>query len=167
MVTINGWVQGVLRGARQHTWLRLRYFIYFFSLKRLHTIWIPSYLLSECLGASIHGNKAASAWSWRLMNFFTFIWHYSPQWAKASSFTKFLHHFQRRTIVGRTPLDEWSAPCRDLYLTKHNTHNRQTSILPVGFEPTIWAGERPQTYALDRAATGTGYDLPLRWIFTR
>ena len=27
---------------------------------------------------------------------------------------------------------------------------------PVGFEPTIPAGERPQTYALDRAATGTG-----------
>ena len=27
---------------------------------------------------------------------------------------------------------------------------------PVGFEPTIAAGERPYTYALDRAATGTG-----------
>ena len=27
---------------------------------------------------------------------------------------------------------------------------------PVGFEPTISASERPQTYALDRAATGTG-----------
>ena len=27
---------------------------------------------------------------------------------------------------------------------------------PVGFEPTISAGERAQTYALDRAATGTG-----------
>jgi len=26
----------------------------------------------------------------------------------------------------------------------------------VGFEPTISAGERPQTYARDRAATGTG-----------
>ena len=26
---------------------------------------------------------------------------------------------------------------------------------PVGFEPTISACERPQTYALDRAATGT------------
>ena len=25
---------------------------------------------------------------------------------------------------------------------------------PVEFEPTIAAGERPQTYALDRAATG-------------
>ena len=29
---------------------------------------------------------------------------------------------------------------------------------PVGFEPTISAGERPQTYALDRAATGTGVE---------
>jgi len=26
----------------------------------------------------------------------------------------------------------------------------------VGFEPTVSAGERPQTYALERAATGTG-----------
>ena len=29
-------------------------------------------------------------------------------------------------------------------------------MLPVGFEPTISAGERPKTYALDRTATGTG-----------
>jgi len=28
---------------------------------------------------------------------------------------------------------------------------------PVGFESTISAGERPQTYALDGVATGTGY----------
>jgi len=27
-------------------------------------------------------------------------------------------------------------------------------MAPAGFEPTISAGERPQTYALDRAATG-------------
>ena len=27
---------------------------------------------------------------------------------------------------------------------------------PVGFEPTISAGERPKTYALDRAATEIG-----------
>jgi hypothetical protein len=39
---------------------------------------------------------------------------------------------------------------------KHNTHNRKTPILPLGFGPTISADERPQTYALDRAATGTG-----------
>jgi hypothetical protein len=30
---------------------------------------------------------------------------------------------------------------RDLYLTTHNTQNRQTSISLVGFEPTISAGE--------------------------
>ena len=30
-------------------------------------------------------------------------------------------------------------------------------MTPVGFEPTISAGVRPQAYALDRAATGTGY----------
>ena len=29
-------------------------------------------------------------------------------------------------------------------------------MLPVGFEATISAGERAQTYALDRAAAGTG-----------
>ena len=74
----------------------------------------------------------------------------------ASSFLRFLDHTQRRTTFGRTPLDEWSARRRDLYLTTHNAHNRQTSMPPVGFEPTISAGERPQTYALDRAATGTG-----------
>ena len=73
----------------------------------------------------------------------------------------FLDHTQRLTTVGRTPLDEWSARRRDLYLTKHNTHNRQTSMPPVGFEPTISAGERPQTYALDRAATGSLYAVYL------
>ena len=29
----------------------------------------------------------------------------------------------------------------------------------MGFEPTISADERPQTYALERAATGIGYQL--------
>ena len=61
----------------------------------------------------------------------------------------FLDHTQRRTTVGRTPLDEGSARRRDLYLTTHNTDNRQTSMPPVGFELTISAGERPQTYDLD------------------
>jgi hypothetical protein len=74
----------------------------------------------------------------------------------ASSFTRILDHTQRRATFGRIPLDEWSARCRDLYLTIHNTHNRQTSLSPVGFEPMIAAGERPYTYALDCAATGTG-----------
>ena len=34
-------------------------------------------------------------------------------------------------------------------------------MTPVGLEPTNSAGERPQTHALDRAATGTG----VYWVF--
>jgi hypothetical protein len=41
-------------------------------------------------------------------------------------------------------------------MTIHNTHNRQRSMPPVEFEPTILAGEQPKTYALDLAANGTG-----------
>jgi len=67
---------------------------------------------------------------------------------------RFLDHTQRRTTDGRTPLDERLARRRDLYLTTHNTHIRQTTI--PRFEPTISVDERPQTYALDRAATGAG-----------
>ena len=76
----------------------------------------------------------------------------------------FRDHTQRHTTVGRTPLDEWSTRRRDLYLTTHNTHNRQTSMPPAGFEPTISAGERPQTYALDRTATGTGTTTGLCYL---
>jgi hypothetical protein len=65
------------------------------------------------------------------------------------------------TTLGRTPLDEGPARRRDLYLTTHNTHKRQTSMLPSGFEPIIPVIERPQTHALDRAATGIGHVLPL------
>jgi hypothetical protein len=60
----------------------------------------------------------------------------------------------RHITFGRTPLDEWSARRRDLYLT---THNRQTSMPSAGFEPAIPASERPQTHALDRGATGIGW----------
>ena len=35
---------------------------------------------------------------------------------------------------------------------------------PVGFEPTISAGERPKTYALDRAATGTGLYTSVKYL---
>jgi hypothetical protein len=47
----------------------------------------------------------------------------------------FFDHTQRCTTVGRTPLDEWSARRRDLYLTTHNTHNRRTSMPTGGIGP--------------------------------
>ena len=55
---------------------------------------------------------------------------------------------------GRNPLDEGSVRRGDLYLPTRNIHIK-TSIPQVGFEPTIPASERPQNYALDRAATLT------------
>ena len=50
--------------------------------------------------------KAENLWL-RLSNLF--FWGgdaTAPQWAKASSFTRYLDYTQRRTAVGRTPLDE-------------------------------------------------------------
>jgi hypothetical protein len=72
-------------------------------------------------------------------------------------------HFRHITL-GRTPLDEGLARRRDLYLTTRNTHNRQTSMPPAGFEATIPASERPQTHAFDRAATAIGLSLKYRQL---
>ena len=63
---------------------------------------------------------------------------------------RFLYHTRHNT-VGSAPLDKWSARRRDPYLTAYNTHNRQTSTPMAGIDPTISAGEQPQTYALGYA----------------
>jgi hypothetical protein len=52
-----------------------------------------------------------------------------PGWLQYRGFAITLRH----TTVSRTPLDEWSARRRDLYLT---THNGETSMPPVGVEVT-------------------------------
>jgi hypothetical protein len=95
--------------------------------------------------------------------FYFLLWRYDPTRVMTSSFLRFLGYTQKRTTVGRTPLDEWSARRRELYLSTHNNHNRQISMPPVGFEPRISAGKRQQTYALDRAATGTGIQTEYRY----
>jgi hypothetical protein len=57
-------------------------------------------------------------------------------------------HTHTHTHTRLDPLDEWSARRRNLYLTTHNTHNRQTSVLLATFEPAIPASECPQTFAV-------------------
>jgi hypothetical protein len=53
---------------------------------------------------------------WQRLYLFYFLKLCSPARAMASSFTRFRNHTQRRATVGRTPLDEWSARRKDLYL---------------------------------------------------
>ena len=96
----------------------------------------------------------------RLMSYI-YIYIYMEQ-----PFLMFLDHTQRRSTVGRTPLDEWSARRRDVYLTTHDTHNRQISMPPVGLEPTISAGEwqgRSPAEILGSNPTG-GMDICLLWV---
>jgi len=80
-------------------------------------------------------------------------WRYSssgPRSPHCRGFTIALRH----NILGRTPVDEWSARRRDLYLTTHYTHKRKTPMPPAGIETTIPASERPQTHTLNRAEWG-------------
>jgi hypothetical protein len=46
---------------------------------------------------------------------------------------------------------------RDLYLTTHNTHKRQTSIPLAGFELVMPASERSQTHTIDRVSPGSAF----------
>jgi len=52
---------------------------------------------------------------------------------------------QRHITVGRTPLDKCSACGTEFYMITYNTDIRQRSMPFAGFEPTISAGERPQS----------------------
>ena len=45
----------------------------------------------------------------------------TTDWLWLLIFTRFLDHTQRRTTVGRAPLNEWSVRRRDLYLTTITT----------------------------------------------
>jgi hypothetical protein len=90
--------------------------------------------------------------------FFFVPWPHSPPprgpgYLHYRGFTNTLRH----TTTGRTPLDEWSARRKDFYRTKHDTHERQTSMPAAGFESTIPESRRPQINALDSSVIGEGH----------
>jgi hypothetical protein len=116
----------------------------------------------------------AALW-WRLLAFSVFPCNGAqkePNYKEKPTFvrsTSFFHLLTRsvdvvcfRLITFRqTP--QWSlssgrgiGPSRRPVTYNTNTQNRKTSMSPVGFEITIPANARPQTDALDRAATGIG-----------
>jgi hypothetical protein len=61
----------------------------------------------------------------------------------ASSFLRFLDHTQRRTTVGRTPLDKWSARRRDVYLTTLNTDKHPCPLWDSNPQFQQVSGRRP------------------------
>jgi len=58
---------------------------------------------------------------------------------------RFVDHTQRRRAVSMTPSGRVISSSQRPLPATHNTHNRQTSVPPVGFAPATPAGERPQT----------------------
>jgi hypothetical protein len=80
---------------------------------------------------------------WHLWLFYNVVW--TANWPPhCRRFTITI----RRITLGRIPLDEWSVRRRDLCLTTHNTHKRQSSVLSEGLEPAIPPSWRPQSHAL-------------------
>ena len=77
-----------------------------------------------------------------------------PHWTRASPFARFLDHTQRRNTVGRTPLDEWSARRRDVYLTTHTADRHSCPRRDSNPQSQQASGRRPTP--LTARATGTG-----------
>jgi ferredoxin len=77
------------------------------------------------------------------------LWPDSVSWP---SLTGLCDHKHWTHTLGRTPLDEWSAP-----LSYNTQRPQKKSTLPAGFEPAIPTSEQPQTHAIDRATTGIGH----------
>jgi hypothetical protein len=75
--------------------------------------------------------------------------------AKIGPWPPLLSFFQSHTMRHMVGLPgRMISPSQRPLPTQNNTtykHKRQTSIPSAGFEPTIPATKRPQTYALDRA----------------
>jgi len=71
-------------------------------------------------------------------------------------------HYRGITITLKTRANSVRFLCRNDQPdaeTTCNTHKRQTSTPPTGFEPRVPASERTQTHGLDCAATGIDKSL--------
>ena len=72
-------------------------------------------------------------------------WLHSPIGRKPFLCSDFEITFRHITL-DRAPLQEWSARHKCLYLTTHNTHDRQKPMSAARFEHVIPGSERPRGY---------------------
>jgi hypothetical protein len=88
------------------------------------------------------------------------IRHLQPLRVWACSFLRLHDHTQRHNTVGRTPLDEWSARHRDLYLTKHTTLTTENIHVSGGIR-TRYPSRRSSADPHLRPLTGMGLIMEL------
>ena len=96
-------------------------------------------------------------WIYSLKYFFLFYWllQHTCGFEPLHSWGFEITHSDTTLSVGLLWTSDRSVAETSTWQT-HDTHNRQTSMPSAGFEPAIPAGERLQTHALDRSATGIG-----------
>ena len=97
------------------------------------------------IGKDVQGCQSNDIWNFIFISYSDFL---HPIIVSVKCYCCVWSHSGPHTVC-RTPLDEGSARRRDLYLTTHNIHKRQTSTPSAGFETAIPASEWPQTHALD------------------
>jgi hypothetical protein len=114
-----------------------------------------------CVWRRLNKYKTTYSLDFRRIKFF--LCSYSPHWAfihfpvgsqlehRAPFGVSVITHTIRHTVGLLWTSDQ---PVAEAWAT--HKHKRQASIPSAGFEPVIPATKRPQTYALDRAATGIG-----------
>ena len=133
-------------------------------LKTEIQIFVTSLVVIYCVVILKGGNASLAKMLYHVI--FFFLWRCDPTPVMASSFLMFLDHTQQRTTVGKSPLDEWSARRRDLYLTTHNTHNKH---------PCPWwdsnprsqlaSGRRPTSYTARPLGPAFSYNTVFKYIY--
>jgi muconolactone delta-isomerase len=78
------------------------------------------------------------------MWFLLLLWRCAPMWAMVFTVYRFLDHAQRRTTVGRTPLDEWSSSSQKP-LADNAQQSQQANIHAIGGNRKHNIGRRAAT----------------------
>jgi hypothetical protein len=112
--------------------------IWKWSLSSINTLWLLDY--GYCYYCYYYLDKLASFLVWPLIPALgrcRLLWHLITL-----SDTHKTHTHTHTHTHCRTPLDEWSAGNKDLYLTNRNTHKRRISVPWAGFETGFYRNEQ-------------------------
>jgi hypothetical protein len=107
-------------------WVVCVHFIFYYRIRPNVNTLLGSWIAQT---QGITYSVAQSVFSEDLIQIHFFFYGSTVPWGpRPRHFTTLHDHTDRHTTIGRTPLDEGPARRRELYLTSHNTHNRQISM---------------------------------------